>query len=216
MGKMNFAGRVFQRIYRDRKGGLQKTSTWFLKYQVGGKPVIISTGTQDYEEALLMLRRKMAQAAQLRRSEGSRVSVDQLLDLVIEDYRSNRRHTTYDVEHRVTKHLRPFFGTKRPFEITAGLLEQYVESRAGNAAPATVNKELAYLRRAFRLGYRHEPQLVEAVPVIRMLSISKRQTLEHDVLMSEQLVRRLESQIRAEDQQPSESDTVLDNNGESR
>jgi hypothetical protein len=149
--------------YRDRKGVLQKTSTWFLKYQVGGKRVVIPTGTQDYEEAVLMLRRKMAQADPLHRSdEPHPVLIDQLLNLVIEDYRSKCRQTTYDVEHRVAKHLRPFFGTKRPFEITLTLLDQYVGSRADKAAPATVNKELAYLRRAFRLGYRHEPQLVEA------------------------------------------------------
>ncbi|MGI9070433.1 MAG: hypothetical protein ACR2JB_03655 [Bryobacteraceae bacterium] len=84
-----------------------------------------------------------------------------------------RRQTTYDVEHRVAKHLRPFFGTKRSFEIILILLDQYVGSGADKAAPATVNKELAYLRRAFRLGYRHEPQLVEAVPTICMLPISK-------------------------------------------
>src|SRR5437899_8642508 len=121
-----------------------------------------------------MLRQKMAKAAQLHRSdEPNRVLVDQLFDLVIEDYRSKRRHTTYDVEHRVAKHLRPFFGTKRPFEITLTLLDEYVGSCAGKAAPATVNKELAYLRRAFRLGYRHQPQLVEAVPTIHRLPISK-------------------------------------------
>jgi hypothetical protein len=152
MRKENSTGRVFQRSYRDRKGGLQKTSTWFLKYQVGGKPVILPTGTQDHEGAVLMLRRKMAQATQPNHWDYA--LVDQLLDLVIEDYRSKGRHTTYDVEHRVAKHLRPFFGTKKPFEITPTLLNEYIGSRADNAAPATVNKELADLRRAFRLGYR--------------------------------------------------------------
>ena len=164
MRKKNSRGRVFQRSYRDRKGDLQKTSTWFLKYQLRGKPVILPTGTQDHEEAVSMLRRKMAQAAQP--NHWDYVLVDQLLDLAIEDYRSKGRHTTYDVEHRVAKHLRLFFGTKRPFEITTTLLDEYVGSRAGKAAPATVNKELAYLRRAFRLGYRHEPPLIEAIPSV--------------------------------------------------
>ena len=69
MGGRNSRCRVFQRSYRDRKGDLQKTSTWFLKYQVGGKPVIISTGTQDYEEAVLMRHQRMAKATQLHRSD---------------------------------------------------------------------------------------------------------------------------------------------------
>jgi hypothetical protein len=49
-----------------------------------------------------MLRRKLAKAAQLHRSdEPNSVLVDQLLDLVTQDHRSKRRHTTYDVEHRL-------------------------------------------------------------------------------------------------------------------
>ncbi len=102
--------------------------------------MILSTGTQDYEEAVWMLHRKMAQAAQLNRwDEPDRALVDQLLDLVIKDYRFKGRYTTYDVERRVAKYLRPFFRTKKPFEITLTLLDEYVASRAGNAAPATVN-----------------------------------------------------------------------------
>ncbi len=167
-----------------------------------------------------MLGRKLAKAGELHRSdETSRVSLNQLLDLVIEDYRSKDRHTTYDVEHRVDKHLRPFFGTKAPFEITVALLEQYVGSRKGKAAPATVNKELAYLRRALRLGYRHDPQLVDVVPSIPLLPIGKSRIFAHDDPISEQLNQRLvlqlERHIRAKDRQLSGSDMVLDKNAES-
>jgi hypothetical protein len=42
-----------------------------------------------------------------------RVTVDQLLDLVVEDYQLNKRDTTYDTEKRIDKHLRPYFGGKR-------------------------------------------------------------------------------------------------------
>jgi integrase len=48
--------------------------------------------------------------------------------------------------------------------------------RAGQAEPATVNKELAYLRRAFRLGFQNEPQLVEKVPKFRMLPVDNART----------------------------------------
>jgi hypothetical protein len=174
MDKKNLTGRVFQRIYRDRKGNLQKTSTWFLKYRIGDKPVTIPTGTQDYQEAVAILQQKINRAAQLCHfDEPKRVLVNQLLDLLIDDYQSKDRYTTYDVEHRVARHLRPFFGAKEPTEITAALLEHYVTSRADRAAPATVNKELAFLKRALRLGYRHEPQFVCQVPTIPMLPIHK-------------------------------------------
>ena len=50
------------------------------------------------------------------------------------------------------------------------------------AAPATINKELAYLRRAFRLGLRHEPQLVERVSKVRMLPVgnAREGIVEHE------------------------------------
>jgi hypothetical protein len=142
--KNDSRGRVFQRVYRNRRGELQKTSTWFLKYRIGGKPVTIPSSTQDYEEAVAILRQKVGKATQPSRSDDfPSVVINQLLDLVIDDYRSKDRYTTYDVEHRVAKHLRLFFGTKEPTEVTATLLEQYAGSRASHAAPATINKELA-------------------------------------------------------------------------
>ena len=43
--------------------------------------------------------------------------------------------------------------------------------RTRTAQAATVNKELAYLRRAFRLGVQHDPQLIERVPHFKMLPV---------------------------------------------
>ena len=148
-----------------------------------------------------MLRKKIDRATQLCHSDCSkRVRVNQLLDLLIDDYQSKGRYTTYDLEHRVAKHLRPFFGAKEPTEITAVLLEQYVASRADHAAPATVNKELAFLKRALRLGYWHEPQFVSAIPAIPMLPVLKN-------------VKRsgIASEHRNQQRLP-ESDTVQDRN----
>jgi hypothetical protein len=45
-----------------------------------------------------------------------------------------------------------------------------------------VNKELAHLRRAFWLGFQHEPQLVQKVPYFRMLPVDNARTgiLNHE------------------------------------
>src|SRR4051812_31356890 len=101
------SGSVFQRTYRDRNGNKHTTATWFLKYYVAGKPVRISAGTEDREEAIRLLRQKLARAARYTEySENmERVLVDQLFDLVIEDYRFNKRNSSYDLELRVDKHL---------------------------------------------------------------------------------------------------------------
>ncbi|HWF45994.1 MAG TPA: site-specific integrase [Bryobacteraceae bacterium] len=167
-------GTVYQRKYRNRQGKTRKTKTWFIKYYVHGKPVRIPAGTQDRDEALRILRQKMAKVARYvdYSEQIERVLVDQLLDLVVEDYRFNKRSTTYDVELRIGKHLRPFFGQRKARDVTTTVIKNYTDVRSRKEAePATINKELAYLRRAFRLGYQHDPRLVDKVPYFRMLPV---------------------------------------------
>jgi hypothetical protein len=120
MRKRIAAGSVFQRTYRDRNGVHRKTHTWFLKYYVNGKPLVVPSRTEDYSEAVSMLRQRIAKAARFAEysSEPEHVLVDQLLDLVIEDYRFHRRNSTYDAEHRIQKHLRPAFGQKKAGVLT--------------------------------------------------------------------------------------------------
>jgi integrase len=171
-------GSVFQRTYRDSEGRLRKSATWYVKHYVKGKPVRIATGTTDREEALRVLRERVAKAS--RYSEHSeqieRVLVDQLLDLVIEDYQFNKRGSTYDTELRINKNLRPYFGKKRAADLTTTVIKKYTIQRMQVAAAATVNKELAFLRRAFELGLQHEPALVERIPYLRMLPLDNART----------------------------------------
>jgi integrase len=178
-------GMIFQRTYRDRHGRLCKTKTWTLKYYIHGKEVRVSTGTDSREEAISILQNRMAKVARYAQYSVhiEQVRVDQLLDLVVEDYRFYKRSTTYDCELRIDRHLRPFLGQRKAIEVTTTVIRDYTMGRVdAKAAPATINKELAYLRRAFRLGYRHEPQLVERVPYIRMLPVdnAREGIVEHE------------------------------------
>ena len=171
-------GSVYQSSYRGRDGKLRKSKTWFLKYYVNGKPERESTGTEDRTEAISILRQKMAKFARSGEyaHQTERVLVNQLLDLVVEDYTFYKRSSAYDAELRIDKHLRPFFGQKRPSEVTSPLIKRYTAARSNEAEAATVNKELAYLRRSFRLGLQHEPPLVEKVPHFRMLPVDNART----------------------------------------
>ena len=93
------AGSVFRKTYKDRHGRTRKTATWFLKFHLNGEPIELSTGTSDYDEALGLLREKMAAAARKSYShtqDPDKVTVNQLLDLVVEDYRESKRSTTDD------------------------------------------------------------------------------------------------------------------------
>jgi hypothetical protein len=117
------SGSVFHRTYRDKEGNLRKTATWFVNYYANGKPVRVATGTEDRDEAISILRESSPKAS--RYTEYSEhvelVTVYQLLDLVVEDYRLSNRATTYDSELRIEKHLRPFFGNKKAIAVTTAV-----------------------------------------------------------------------------------------------
>ena len=70
-----------------------------------------------------------------------RVLVDQLLDLVVEDYQFNKRGSSYDTKLRINKNLRPAFGHRRAVDVTTPMIKKYTADRAKEAAAATVNKE---------------------------------------------------------------------------
>ena len=80
----------------------------------------------------------------------------------------NGRSTTSDAERRIRLHLRPRFGKKA--SLTTSDIKRYIESRqTDDAANASVNRELAILKRMFSLAIAsgkllhcpHIPMLIE-------------------------------------------------------
>ena len=66
-------------------------------------------------------------------------------------------------------HLAPFFAAMAAPAVTTAHVEKYkAERRKEGAAPATINRELAVLRRMFRHGRQCTPPLVHGVPSIRL------------------------------------------------
>jgi hypothetical protein len=130
------AGSVFQRMYRDKEGNRRNTATWFIHYYVSGKPMRLPTGTTDREEAISILREKLAKASRYTEysEHAELVPVNQLLDLVVEDYRLSNRATTYDAEHRIERHLRPFFGNTKAIAVTIAAIKKYTLMRARQVA----------------------------------------------------------------------------------
>ena len=72
---------------------------------------------------------------------------------VLDDYRMNRKRSLVDVQRHVRLHLDPFFGRRRMAAITTVDVRRYVGRRQGEGARnATINRELAVLKRAFTLA----------------------------------------------------------------
>jgi integrase len=76
----------------------------------------------------------------------------------------------HETEQRINRLLKPAFGHLRAANFTTKALNDYIRQRQElGRKNATINRELAHLRRAFHLGFQHDPQLVVRLPVIKAL-----------------------------------------------
>jgi integrase len=71
-----------------------------------------------------------------------------------------------EIKNRWSLHIKDVFGDRKAAFVTTEDLNRYIVKRHDEGAKnATINRELAMLRRAFRLGYNTRPRLVPEVPV---------------------------------------------------
>lgn len=96
------------------------------------------------------------------------LTVNTLLDGLVDDYRINGRKSVETLGHHL-KPLREAFGPNGPKSVNYSRLMAYVKQRqAEGRSPATINREMAALRRAYRLALTHE--LISTVPKFPMLA----------------------------------------------
>jgi len=95
------------------------------------------------------------------------------------DYEVNGKRSKERLDH-ARKPLDAFFKHYRAASITTTAIRKYQRERLADVSPATVNREIAYLRRALRLAH-HENRLAR-LPHVPMLSEPKARdvTLEND------------------------------------
>ncbi|HUD15042.1 MAG TPA: tyrosine-type recombinase/integrase [Terracidiphilus sp.] len=80
-------------------------------------------------------------------------------------YSINGHRSLTDVQARWRLHLKPFLGSVPAAQLDSRQLECYVDSRREqNASNAMINRELAGLKRMYRLAYQARPPRVPSVP----------------------------------------------------
>ncbi len=85
--------------------------------------------------------------------KGERTTVADLYDGLERDYRINGRHALRNVQTYWNLHIKPFMGGMRANEVTRENISKYVDHRLSEGASnATVNRELACLKKMFRLA----------------------------------------------------------------
>ena len=155
------------------------SQVWWLSYYRNGRQLRESSGTTDEVKAGRILKQRMAQV-----TTGThpglgveRVRVDELAEDFLRDYRINGKKSIDDVEARWRLHLEPFFGGMRAVHVTSKHLAQYVDQRQQEGATnATINREMAALKRMFRIAYTATPKKVVYVPAFPHLKENNART----------------------------------------
>jgi len=144
--------------------------TYWIQYCVNGKRRRQSTKTTDIRKARKILRDKLT-GAQRGDSPETNVRIERLLDNLLRFYSESRPKSAAWAQIVVETHLRKPFEFVRASSLGTDRINAYIdERRAKGIKNATINRELALLRRAYSLGMKHEPPLVHRVPRIEELA----------------------------------------------
>jgi integrase len=145
---------------------------WWIRYYRYGKRYQESTNCENRADAVKVLQRRLGDIA-ANRFQGlaaERLTVSKLFDLVVEDYEISRRRTLKDVKWRIEAHLRKKIGPIRASRFGQPQIAAYIaDRRAEGASDATINREIAIVRRGFTLALQCDPPMVSRAPFIRKL-----------------------------------------------
>jgi integrase len=166
---------------KSKHRGLRKRGgVWWIRYYRNGRRYEESAKTDKWEKARDLLRTRegdIAKGVPVTPNIG-RLKFEEAVGDVVTDYKTNGKRSLDDLQRRIDNHLIPYFGGRRMVTIGTADLRAYVAERQAptkhddgteeaGAAAATINRELAVIKRAFRLAVQAGKLL--AIPHIPML-----------------------------------------------
>ena len=137
-------GRIFQR-----------NRVWWISFYVHGREIRESSHSEIEAQARKMLKKRLGETQTGRFAiDEEKVTFENLVEGITTDYKLNSRRSFQSGAGNNVAHLRKFFGFDRALDITSDRLKRYQLQRRDTegAAVATVNREMATLRRMFSLA----------------------------------------------------------------
>lgn len=144
---------------------------WWIQYYRNGKKVRESSKSTKKMVANKLLARRLGDIAKgkIPGTYQERVTFDELAEAFLRDYRINQKKSLVRAERSV-RHLKQFFEGMKAMDIITPKIQAYIEERLDTgAANASINRELAALKRMLNLGASQTPPLLDRVPKVPKL-----------------------------------------------
>jgi integrase len=156
---------------RERRWGqgwvYRRGRTWWIQYSFRGKVTRRSSESENRRVAVDMLNDTLEKLRKGLSPDVRKTTFPDLETMLKNNYKANDRRSLDRVE-RALHHLHGKFGTWRAVDITTDHIEAYAtERREAGAANATINRELAALKKMCRLAVRAGK--LHHVPYVPML-----------------------------------------------
>jgi integrase len=144
------------------------SGVWWIQYfDARGRRRREKAGTKSAGISLYQKRKTEALGGKkLPENLRSVVKVSDLAPAILRDYEINGKKSRVTVEQRLRKHVLPFFGAMSASELGTDDFNRYIDlRRKAGAKNATINREMAALKRIFRLARHGNPPKLRELPV---------------------------------------------------
>ncbi len=193
---MRGQGRTFRRKERRVDGLLVESPIWWISYCKRGHEYRESAQTTDENKARKLLSRRLKEKERptFVGQKEEKLTLEDLEAKILVDYQKHDRRSAVTVKHCL-KGVKKFFPFDRLVDIGTERIDQYQQTRLSQgAARATVNREMGYLKRGFKLLV--EGRQISQAPVIKLL---EGENIRQGFLSKadfDKLVENLEPQVR--------------------
>jgi integrase len=147
---------------------------WICYFDADGKRRREKVGSKKAAMSAVESRRtKAREGIKVPQNLRAVVRVADLAPALARDYRVNEKKSIRSVEHRLRKHVLPFFASMKADNVSTDDINRYIDARrTAGAANGTINRELAALKRIYNLARTGTPPKVRDVPVFPHLKES--------------------------------------------
>src|SRR5262245_6880716 len=139
---MRGLGRIFKR-----------GSVYWISYYHRGQEYRESSESENESQARKLLKKRLGEigSGKLIGPVEERVSFEEMTEDLRTDYRVNKRKAAEIIEYPI-KHLKKSFALDKAIDLTTDRIKAHIARRQGEGAKnATINRELAALKRMFEL-----------------------------------------------------------------